>query len=112
MEHTIEVKAVLCVCEVHPDDEHTPWPGEVERLSLTGRVDVEVSGLVSHVPCGLQTRSSGVHLAGVAHVLGYIHRVRTLVNVLTGKQHLDLREEAEVEPKSLAAISPYLSTAE
>lgn len=80
-------------------------------MLLTGRVDVEVSGLVSHIPCGLQTRSSGVHLAGVAHVLCHIHRVWTLVNVLTGKQHLDLGEVMKVEPKCLA-ISPYLRKVE
>lgn len=84
---------------------------ETEFLLLTGRVDVEVSWLVSHVASGLQTRSSGMHLAGVAHVLGYIHCVRTLVNVLTGKQDFDLGEEMEVGTKSLA-ISPYLSTVE
>lgn len=58
---------------------------------LTSGVDVEVGGLVSHVSCRLQTRSSGVHLAGVAHSLRYIHCIWTLVNVLTSEQHFDLR---------------------
>lgn len=80
-----------------------------EFLLLTSRVDVEVSGLVSHVPCSLQAGSSGVHLAGVAHVLRYVHCVRTLVDVLTGKQHFDLGGQTGVgRAKMLSNLSVSL----
>lgn len=34
-----------------------------------------------------------MHFAGVAHSLGYVNCVGTLVNVLTGKQYFDLRKK-------------------
>lgn len=57
---------------------------------LTSCVDVKVGGLVSHIACGLQTGSPGMHFAGVTHILCYIHCVRALINVLTSKQHFNL----------------------
>lgn len=65
----------------------------VEFFILTGCVDVKVSGLVSHIACRLQTWSPGMDFAGVAHSLRYIYCVGAFVNVLTSKQHFDLRRK-------------------
>lgn len=62
---------------------------------LTSGVDVKVGGLVGHVPHGVQAGPAGVHLAGVAQSFGYVHRVGTLVGVLTSKQHFHLRRKKE-----------------
>lgn len=62
---------------------------------LTSSVDVKVGGLVGHIACGLQTWPHGMHFAGVTHNLRYIHRVGTLVNALTSKQHCDLRTKKQ-----------------
>lgn len=60
---------------------------------LTSCVDIKVGGLVSHIAGRLQTWSPCMHFAGVTHNLCYIHCVRALVNVLTSKQHFNLRNK-------------------
>lgn len=66
-----------------------------EFFILTSSVDVKVGGLVSHIACGLQTWSPGMHFAGVTHHLSYIDCVGTLVDVLTSEQHFDLRRKKQ-----------------
>lgn len=66
-----------------------------ERPLLTCRVDVEVGGFVGQVAGGLQARTPGLDPGRVAQGLGHVDHEGTLVDVLAGKQHLDLRVAEE-----------------
>lgn len=62
---------------------------------LTCRVDVEVGGFVGQVVGGLQAGTPGLDPGRVAQGLGHVDHEGTLVDVLAGKQHLDLQVAEE-----------------
>lgn len=61
---------------------------------FTCSVDIEVSGFVGHIAHWFQAWTTCLHLAGVSHSFGHVHKEGAVVNVLPSKQHLHLGTEA------------------